>query len=256
MRIENSFIPVDGIGRRRERRLWRDGITDWDRFRPETLGPTLGRRVSRFIATAKEHLDRNDSTFFAGTFPERTHWRLYENFRDETCFLDIETTGLDFGRHEVTVVSLHQNGATTTLVRGDDLTRETLRARVDEAALLVTFNGKRFDIPFLESSFDLEFDRPHLDLLYPSRRIGLTGGLKAIERHLGIDRDEPDIGGRDAVRLWHAYERGDDAALETLVSYNRDDTVNLGRLADDVCSRLHHDVFEAVVSEGQQPLFR
>jgi uncharacterized protein YprB with RNaseH-like and TPR domain len=48
------------------------------------------------------------------------------------------------------------------------------------------------------------------------------------------------------VRRWHEYERGDEGALETLVSYNREDTVNLRTLSDTVAERLHADVFEPV----------
>jgi len=63
--------------------------------------------------------------------------------------------------------------------------------------------------------------------MYPCKRIGLSGGLKPIEKEIGIERDRPDLSGRDAVRLWREYERGDDDARDTLVSYNREDTKNL-----------------------------
>jgi hypothetical protein len=55
---------------------------------------------------------------------------------------------------------------------------------------------------------------------------------------MGIERDRPDISGRDAVRLWREHERGQDGSLETLISYNREDTVNLRTLADDVTATL------------------
>ncbi|OYR86418.1 exonuclease, partial [Halorubrum sp. E3] len=155
------------------------------------------------------------------------------------------TTGLDERRDRVTTVSFHQGGETTTLVAGEDLTARRLREQFADASLLATFNGARFDVPFLETSFDVEIDTPHLDVMYPAKRIGLSGGLKPIEKQLGIDRDRPDISGRDAVRLWREYERGDEAALETLVSYNREDTVNLRTLADEVCARLDDEVFVA-----------
>ncbi|PSQ57368.1 exonuclease, partial [Halobacteriales archaeon SW_8_68_21] len=118
-----------------------------------------------------------------------------------------------------------------------------------DASLLATFNGARFDVPFLETSFDLDVDTPHLDLMYPAKRVGLSGGLKPIEAELGIDRDRPDISGRDAVRLWREYERGNEASLETLVSYNREDAVNLRALADTVCKALDEEVF-ATVPDG------
>ena len=240
MRIENSFIPVEGVGETTERRLWGRGVTTWEEFDPGVdvagVGATTADRIESFIAEALTRLDDGDSAYFDREFPSGERWRLYENFREETCFFDIETTGLDERRDRVTTVSFHQGGETTTLVAGEQFA---------DASLLATFNGARFDVPFLETSFDVDIDTPHLDLMYPAKRIGLSGGLKPIEKQLGIDRDRPDISGRDAVRLWREYERGDEAALETLVSYNREDTVNLRALADAVCEALDEELFVA-----------
>lgn len=245
MRIENSFIPVHGVGEATERRLWNDGVTHWDAFDGSTVGTTTERRIHEFIETARDHLDAGDAAFFDDAFPSSSRWRLYENFRDATCFFDIETTGLDARHSDVTTASFHRAGETTTLVRGEDLTRAAVAEQLTDASLLVTFNGKRFDVPFLERSFDLDIDRPHVDLMYPCRRLDLTGGLKAIERAVGIGRDQPELSGRDAVRLWQQYERGDEHALSTLVSYNRADTENLESLLDIVAGRLHDEVFVA-----------
>ncbi|SDZ83274.1 hypothetical protein SAMN04488065_0645 [Haloplanus vescus] len=239
MRIENSFIPVRGVGEATERRLWEAGVTHWDDFDGSVVGPTTADRIHEFVDIATDHLRRGDAHFFDESFPSGERWRLYENFRDDALFFDIETTGLDAARNDVTTVSFHRGGDTTTLVRGDNLTAGALREQFADAPLIVTFNGARFDVPFLEDSFDLAIDVPHLDLMYPCRRLDLTGGLKPIEKEVGIDRDRPDLSGEDAVRLWRQYERGDDAALDELVSYNREDTVNLERLADVVTNRLH-----------------
>ena len=237
VRLENSYIGVDGVGETTERELWEAGATTWEEFDPSLCGPTTAERIESFIERARPRLEDGDSAFFDRRLPSAERWRLYEDFRQEACFFDIETTGLDRSRHEVTCVSFHRNGETETLVRGDDLTRENVRERLD-APLLVTFNGARFDVPFLEESFDLSIDEPHLDLLYPCRRVDLTGGLKAIEPECGVERDRPDISGEDAVRLWREHERGVDGALETLISYNREDAVNLQTVAEDAVERL------------------
>jgi uncharacterized protein YprB with RNaseH-like and TPR domain len=263
MRVENTFVGADGVGEATERRLWRAGATHWDAFDPDLLGPKRGERVRQYVSMARTHRDRGDARFFAETLPDGALWRCYENFRDRTCFLDIETTGLDADRHVVTCVTCHRGGETTTLVRptGDDvldavpvgdapLTADRLRSAIAGSALVSTFNGARFDLPFLESALGVSIDHPHLDLMYPCRRADLTGGLKAIESDLGIDRSADDLDGSDAVRLWREHEAGDERALETLVDYNRADTVNMETVADRVTDRLHERVFEAAIADA------
>ena len=251
MRIENSFIPVRGVGERTERTLWANGVTHWDEFDGQVVGPTVADRIESFIDEAWTHLDAGKFEYFAESLPAASCWRLYENARDETCFLDIETTGLDATAHDVTTVSVHRGGETKTFIQGRDLTCDRLTAELENSSLLVTFNGRRFDVPFLETCYDVDVSIAHVDLMYPCRTLGLDGGLKRIERDVGIERDRPDLSGRDAVRLWHQYERGDDGALETLVEYNRADTRNLETLMDLVADRLHDRVFASVATERE-----
>ncbi len=258
MRLANSFIPVEGVGERTERALWRAGVTHWDDVDGggvaaadvPGVGPTLAGRLRAFVGAARDRLADGDADFFASALPDRERWRLFSDFCDRVAYLDIETTGLDRYRDDVTVVGVHRAGETTTLVRGRDLSADALDAALGDAAVLVTFNGAGFDVPFLERAFGTAVDRPHLDLRHPCRRIGLAGGLKAAERAVGIDRGRPDLSGYDAVRLWRQYERrGDDAALETLVEYNRDDVANLEPLAETVAGRLGEAVFEATLAD-------
>jgi hypothetical protein len=118
-------------------------------------------------------------------------------------------------------------------VAGENL--EELPAYLRHYGLLVTFNGSRFDVPFLEATFP-QFVAPpvHIDLRFLLYRLGHAGGLKRIEARLGLgDRSGVEgIGGLDAVRLWEQYRRGSPEALARLVKYNRADTVNLEPLAE------------------------
>ncbi len=67
--------------------------------------------------------------------------------------------------------------------------------------------------------------------MYECWRRDLYGGLKAVERKLGIRRSLPDLNGRDAMRLWAAYmERDEEEALVMLLQYNREDVENLALL--------------------------
>jgi len=141
MRIENSFIPVSGVGESRERSLWEADIISWERFDPTDapVGPKTTAAIESFLSEALPRLDDGDTRYFNEQFPDGEIWRLYENTRDDTLFFDIETTGLDAGYNDVTTVSFHQQGETTTLVRGDDLTRERIREQFRTASLIASF---------------------------------------------------------------------------------------------------------------------
>jgi uncharacterized protein YprB with RNaseH-like and TPR domain len=55
----------------------------------------------------------------------------------------------------------------------------------------------------------------------------LYGGLKVVERVLGIPRRTDGLDGADAMRLWEEWRRGDGRSLRKLLRYNEDDVVNL-----------------------------
>jgi uncharacterized protein YprB with RNaseH-like and TPR domain len=114
--------------------------------------------------------------------------------------------------------------------------------------MIVTFFGAGFDLPVLEKQFrGLVFDQIHLDLCPTLSRIGLRGGLKKIEKVLNIERSPETVGlnGYDAVLLWRRYTRlRDDAALERLIAYNREDVVNLETIAQWAYKRMRRDIFE------------
>ncbi len=244
MRVENSFVPVRGVGEKTEKRLWQKGVTDWETFEESgVLGETRRDRVLTFVEEGRDALDRGDAVFFGDALPNGELWRMYRNFDDGATFFDIETTGLDAKRNVVTTVSFHRDGETKTFVRGDDLTPENVAAEFDRSDLLVSYNGRRFDEPFVEADLGVSTETPHVDLMYLCRRLGLTGGLKEVEKTLGVGRDGvEDVDGREAVRLWHAYEDGDTEALERLVKYNRYDARNLRGVLEEVHDRLHDEL--------------
>jgi predicted nuclease with RNAse H fold len=150
-------------------------------------------------------------------------------------FLDIETTGLSRHYDYITLIGYEVSGNYHVWLPGQDDAH--FRAALAASTSLVTFNGATFDLPFLESFFDcLAWPKHHIDLRYACRRIGLTGGQKAIEKELFIDcRDGiEDIDGPMAVILWHRYLRGDKSALRQLIEYNRADVRAMTHLLDHV----------------------
>lgn len=230
--LRATFLHLSGVGPVTEVELWRAGARDWQDLLP--IARTLGigadgrARLEREVAASEAALAGHDAAWFGRRLPEREHWRLYPEFERETGFLDIETTGLSPYAGIVTVVGVHGRGRTRSFVAGEDL--EELPAYLAQFQLLVTFNGSRFDLPFLRVTFPQMIVPPvHIDLRFLLYRLGLAGGLKRIEERLGVgDRTGVEgIHGLDAVRLWQEYRRGNADALRRLVRYNRADTVNL-----------------------------
>jgi uncharacterized protein YprB with RNaseH-like and TPR domain len=247
--IESTFSILEGIGPVTERRLWGAGIRRWADFLAceSVAGLSLARKrvLHERLAQYQAALEARDARFFARNVPIREHWRLFERFQDSVVYLDIETTGLSAFGHEVTVVGLCDGRDFTALINGADLCEERLAEALGDASLLVTYFGSAFDVPFLRHHFPgVDFDLPHIDLCFAGRRVGLTGGLKSVERQLGVARSEDiaDIDGFEAVRLWHAHQRGDPGALDRLVAYNEMDVRNLAVLAPAIYQRLRTHV--------------
>ncbi len=147
------------------------------------------------------------------------------------AYLDIETTGLTPNRAIPTVVGIAVDFPGDWMVEqlvGDDITRDAVLHVLEGVTTIYTYNGSRFDLPFLARKPGVDFGRfQQRDLMYDCWNAGHYGGLKVVERKLRIRRKLPDVNGRVAVDLWRQYQRGDEAALTTLLEYNREDVENL-----------------------------
>ena len=152
------------------------------------------------------------------------------------AYLDIETTGLCSFYDEITVIGIClANDSENELVQlvGADVTKANLLRTLRCAGTIYTYNGSRFDFPFINSRLgvNLEEHFHHHDLMYDCWRNNLYGGFKAVERQLGIPRRLHGIGGAEAVMLWWRYQINHDRkALNLLLEYNREDVVNLKAL--------------------------
>jgi len=163
--------------------------------------------------------------------------------------VDIETDG-GMDEDSITVIGCFDGSEAHTFVRGRDL--EKAKELIEDHPLVVTFNGAQFDLPMIRRRFTNNlFNHVHVDLRFPLRRLGMRGGLKAIEEQLGIARpaETRGLGGWDAVRLWREWERGSAESLELLLSYNREDTRNMMPLMKKVYEELGATLDGAPVAE-------
>jgi uncharacterized protein YprB with RNaseH-like and TPR domain len=174
----------------------------------------------------------------------------------DLCFLDLETTGLAGGA-----------GTQAFLVGCATVERDGLRVRqfllpafeherallaevgawVDARRALVTFNGRSFDVPLIETRFlyhRLRFpfeEVPHLDMLHPARRLWKARPaiaapplddescrLSVLERHIAGVHRVGDVPGFEIPSRYFQFVRdGDAGPLEAVLEHNRLDLLSL-----------------------------
>ncbi len=220
------------MGPQTEHSLWQQGCACWDDYlgakRPFSCGSASKEALQKTIEKSRDALAFREHQFFARKLKQKHAWRAWKEFEDTCVYLDIETDG----GSEITVVGLYDSKGFTALVKGEDL--GNFPDVISHYSTIVTFFGTGFDIPVLQKTFkSFCFDQIHIDLCPVLRSLGYSGGLKRIEKEMGITRDASvdGLNGYDAVKLWRRYRSlRDDRAMETLIAYNRADVVNLQAL--------------------------
>lgn len=156
------------------------------------------------------------------------------------AYLDIETTGLSPFFSHITVIGIyHDDKDRLVQLVHPDITRDNLLLALRGVKTIYTYNGSRFDLPFINKALgiDLAADRKHRDLMFDCWGRNLYGGLKRVEVMLGICRELVGVDGFEAVRLWWRYwSDHDEDSLATLLKYNGEDVLNLKRLKEKLCS--------------------
>jgi uncharacterized protein len=176
-------------------------------------------------------------------------------------FFDIETTGLSGGAGTVAfLVGCGWFEDDSFVVRqfllvgpsGEKPLLSALAETFADASLLVTFNGRTFDVPFMETRWAFHRAAPptddllHFDVLPPARRLwsrrGLTlaesapvlesesegCSLTALERRvLGFHRHGDVPGFEIPARYFHFLRTGDASSIEGVLDHNRHDIVSL-----------------------------
>jgi len=238
--IQNSFIFLEKIGRKKEKSIWEQGIYSWEAFlttkQIKGLSGKTKAYYDRKLIEARKQLFSDNSSYFAVVMPLSEQWRLYDFFKEDAVYLDIETDGVN-ETDDITVVGLFDGLETKTMIRGINLDFDKLREELQRYKIIVTFNGSVFDVPFIRKRYGAVLpDIPHFDLRFCCKRVGLSGGLKAIEKKLGIIRSNKIVeqmhSGDAALlhRMWRGS--GDEDYLNLLVEYNEEDVVNLKKIAE------------------------
>ncbi len=188
------------------------------------------------------------------------------------CFLDTETTGLSGGAGTMAFVV----GLGFFVDDGFRISQYFLRDPGDEPAMiegladrladfeaLASFNGRAFDVPILENRFILArippptANLPHLDLLFPARRLWRhhlsSCALGSLERAvLGVLREQADVPSGVIPTLYRDYLRtGDAREMQRVLYHNAVDILSLVTLAARLCRTFADPWTDAVLSGAE-----
>jgi len=173
--------------------------------------------------------------------------RLGECDPRRALYLDTETTGLNKGAGTLAfLVGLAFWSPAGELVCEQLLVpapghERPVLARIAErlrsASMVVTFNGKSFDVPLLRARFGLArfgpvAEPPHLDLLHVARRIHKARAIRTrlgeLERHvLGFIRENDVPSAQMGALYMHFVQTGDARALHGVVHHNEWDVLTM-----------------------------
>jgi uncharacterized protein YprB with RNaseH-like and TPR domain len=181
-------------------------------------------------------------------------------------YLDTETTGLAGGTGTVPFLlglawfdATAEGGAGVFVLEQALLRRlgeeapilDLLTERMREASMIVSFNGKSFDMPLLRTRYVMNrmqapVEPPHLDLVHMARRIHRTRlqarTLVAIEGEvLGRERIDDVAGGDIVATYMHFLRTGDEGALLGVVEHNAADVLAMVALVGLYGERLTAD---------------
>jgi hypothetical protein len=181
------------------------------------------------------------------------------SWAERVVFFDLETTGLSGGAGTLAFLAgcawfedgnLRVRQFFLTAPAGERAMLDALARVFDEATLLVTFNGRTFDIPLMETRWAFHRtaaptdDLPHFDMLPPARRLWgrrslrdaasdeavepASCSLTALERSvLGFHRIGDVPGFEMPARYFHFLRTGDGGVIEGVLDHNRHDLVSL-----------------------------
>jgi uncharacterized protein YprB with RNaseH-like and TPR domain len=222
----------------------------WERIAPHAYRRSVTRALDNLpsVLDADPFVARLASRYSLPAILERRETRLPCDVR-ELRFFDLETTGLSGGAGTIAFLATVARPSEGSLLfeqfflsdyPGEASYLRAVLSALGPAPLLVTHNGKAFDVPLLRTRClmqGLRFPEPclHLDFLMTARRLwrSMLGGasLGILERGvLGLERSG-DVPGQDIPGIWLASLRsGFHPLLPQVITHNLLDVENLAAL--------------------------
>ena len=245
-KILSNLKLIYGIGEIRERILKEEGYKTIEDL---TKHPYFGLEASRFLEILNKRETSQVIDWITRWVSKSDPLVLYSSAmhkKENFIIFDIETLGL-FSRPVILIglarildddILIYQY-----LIRNIEEEPAVLKAflsHIDEQSIFITFNGRAFDLPYIEERLAYyrmrgELEKPHFDVLYFSRRAWgrelPNCKLKTLERYLlGIERED-DIPSALVPHFYETYLKTNNIGpLMPIIEHNKQDLITLAYL--------------------------
>ena len=229
----------------------------------------------RFLVVERSYAPghRHGSSTIADSLPPEEGWSRLSLLAGAPCrgnllFIDLETTGLAGGAGSYAFLvgcgwfgrgRFHVRQFLLSSFASERALLEALRDVAGSLDAVVTYNGKSFDLPLIETRYALNrlttpfAEMPHVDMLHHARRLwhGHDEGhrLGTLEfALLGHDRDGDVPGFEIPSRYFHFVRTGDARPLDAVLEHNRRDLLSLALLTARAAQLLDEGVTGATTA--------
>jgi uncharacterized protein YprB with RNaseH-like and TPR domain len=252
-KILSDLKLINGIGEVTEHLLKENGYKTIDDL---TEHPRFGSEAKRFL----DIMDRCDASqiidWIGHRFSKSHPLILYSSGllnKEDFIIFDIESMGLSkspiilFGVARISGNQILINQYLLRDIKEEPAALTGFLSHIDEDSVFITFNGRTFDVPYIrdrlayyEMRGDLE--KPHLDLLYFSRRAWKEQfpdfKLNTLEKYLfGIERKD-DVPSDLVPEFYETYMRTKNIGpLIPIIEHNKQDLVTVA----NIFSKLHEE---------------
>lgn len=229
----------------------------------------------RFLVVDRSYAPghRHGSSTVADSLPPEEGWSRLGLLAGTPCggnllFIDLETTGLAGGAGSYAFLvgcgwfgrgRFHVRQFLLSSFASERALLEALRDVAGTLDAVVTYNGKSFDLPLIETRYALNrlstpfAEMPHVDMLHHARRLwhGHDAGhrLSNLETSLlGHDRERDVPGFEIPSRYFHFVRTGDARPLDAVLEHNRRDLLSLALLTARAAQLLDEGVTAATTA--------
>lgn len=178
------------------------------------------------------------------------------NIFEDSVYVDIETTGLSSTKNSIISITIllkeeQSNTLYQLFASSEEDEKDTIEFFINlikDKKFIITYNGKSFDITFLNTKINkycIDFDLNSLisidlykDMKSIKEKISIANiKLKTVEKYFGIIRND-ELSGKDIIKLYESYKiHNKKEHMDLILAHNYEDVLYLPIIFDNILTK-------------------